>query len=92
MACIYLFLFLPQGHFLLAGNRILCVHECAFATCRRALQDSESKWRNRFTLHSVGKLIRGRNRELFNVAEANLMWDGGVDSPIPQTLFLYLYI
>lgn len=32
-ACIYLFSFLPKGRFLLAGNSILCVHECAFATC-----------------------------------------------------------
>lgn len=65
VACIYLFLFFPKGHFLLAGNSILCVHECA---CWRALQDSESKRRNRFILHSVEKLIWGWNRDLFNVA------------------------
>lgn len=67
-ACIYLFLFLSEGQFLFAGNSILCVHECAFAMCWRALQDSESKRRNRFILHSVGKLIWGWNRDLFNVA------------------------
>lgn len=68
MACLYLFLLLPKGRFLLAGNSILCVHECAFATCWWALQDSESKRRNRFILRSVGKLIWGWNRDLFNVA------------------------
>lgn len=65
VACIYLFLFFPKGHFLLAGNSILCVHECA---CWRALRDSESKRRNRFILHSVEKLIWGWNRDLFNFA------------------------
>lgn len=68
MACIYLFLSLPKGHFLLAGNSILCVHECAFVTCWRALQDSESKRRTRFILHSVGRLTWGWNRDLFNIA------------------------
>lgn len=68
-ACIYLLLFLPEGRFLLARNSILCVHECAFATCWRTPQDSESKRRQRFILQSVEKkLIRGWNRDLFNVA------------------------